>query len=131
MDEEQSTGARKKNVSKDRTTEEVFLDHLEKRKAGLIEEDIQENYAPDVVQLTCTGIYRGHKGVREGSCMLKESLPEGKFDYYNVLVDGEMAFLEWRGFSDDKEVKEGADSFLIRGGKIVAQTIHYKVERKQ
>jgi hypothetical protein len=104
---------------------------LEKRKAGLVEEDIQENYAPDVVQLTCTGIYRGHKGVREGSCMLKESLPEGKFDYYNVLVDGEMAFLEWKGFSDDNEVKEGADSFLIRGGKIVAQTIHYKVERKQ
>jgi hypothetical protein len=47
MEEEQSTGARKKTVSKDRTTEEVFLDHLEKRKAGLVEEDIQENYAPD------------------------------------------------------------------------------------
>jgi hypothetical protein len=88
MDEEQSTGARKKTASEDRTTEEVFLDHLEKRKAGLVEEDIQENYAPDVVQLTCTGIYRGHKGVRDGSCMLKESLPDGKFDYYNVLVDG-------------------------------------------
>jgi hypothetical protein len=68
--------------------------------------------------------------VTEAVC-LKESLPEGKFDYYNVLVDGEIAFLEWKGFSGHKEVREGADSFVIRGGKIVAQTIHYKVERKQ
>ena len=90
-----------------------------------MEEDIQQNYAPDVVQLTCTGIYRGHEGVREGHRMLKECLPEGRFEYYNTLIDSEMAVLEWRGFSNHHEVKEGADSFLIRDGKIIAQTIHY------
>ena len=113
---------------RNRTTEEVFYDHLEKRKNGLVEEDIAQNYSPAVVQLTCTGIYRGHEGVREGSKVLKQCLPEGDFEYYNTLVDGEMAFLEWRGSSDHKEVKEGADSFLIRDGWIIVQTIHYKVE---
>jgi len=65
---------------------------------------------------------------REGSKVLKQYLPEGNFEYYNTLVDGEMAFLEWIEFSDHKAVKEGADFFLIRNGCIVAQTIHYKVE---
>jgi hypothetical protein len=108
----------------------VFYDHLEKRKKGLIEEDIAQNYARDVVQLTCTGILRGHDGVREGGRILNDCLPEAEFEYYNTLVDGEMAFLEWRAVSEHHEVREGADSFLIRNGEIIAQTIHYKVQPK-
>jgi hypothetical protein len=52
-----------------RTTEEVFRDHLDKWKKGLVEENIVENYAPDVLQLTCTGTDRGHAGfAREVAC---------------------------------------------------------------
>jgi hypothetical protein len=47
-----------------------------------------------------------------------------------MLVDGEVAFLEWRGCSDTCEIKEGADSFLIRNGRIIARTIHYKSKGK-
>jgi len=75
------------------------------------------------------GPYRGHEGVREGNRILKESLPGARFEYYNILIDGELVFLEWRGFSDGCEVNEGADSFIIRDGRIVAQTIHYKVHK--
>ena len=39
-----------RQTGRSRTTEEVFPDHLEKRKNGLAEEDIQQNYSPDVVQ---------------------------------------------------------------------------------
>jgi hypothetical protein len=45
-----------------------------------VEEDIVENYAPEIVQLHLHGIYRGHEGVRDGHRMLRESLPEGKFE---------------------------------------------------
>jgi len=121
---------RKATVGKTRTTEQVFFDHLEKRQKGLEEEDIKQNYSPDVVQLTCMGIFRGHDGVREGNRILQDSLPAGRFEYYNTLVEGEMAFLEWRGFADGCEIKEGADSFLIRDGRIIVQTIHYKVHEK-
>jgi hypothetical protein len=53
------TSSQTQNSSWQRTTEEVFYDHLEKRKKGLAEEDIAENYDPEVVQLTCMGTYRG------------------------------------------------------------------------
>jgi hypothetical protein len=121
--------SRLQSTSQQRTTEEVFYDHLEKRKKGLVEEDIAENYSPEVVQLTCMGTYHGHEGVREGDRILKESLPNGRFEYYNILCDGGLVFLEWRAFSDGREVNQGADSFIIRDGRIVAQTIHYKVAK--
>jgi hypothetical protein len=38
-----------------------------------------------------------------------------------------MGFLEW-AVRGERGVAKGADSYLIRKGKIVAQTIHYTVE---
>jgi hypothetical protein len=43
----------------------------------------------------------------------------------------EQAFLEWAYEDENVRVREGADSYLIENGKIVAQTIHYTVEQKQ
>ena len=40
----------------------------------MVEEDIAENYSPEVVQLTCMGTYRGHEGVRQGNRILEEPL---------------------------------------------------------
>lgn len=61
--------------------------------------------------------------------VLENSLPNAKIEYTNRLVDGDCAFLEWRGVSDHVEVREGAGSFIIRNGKIQYQTIHYKVHQ--
>jgi hypothetical protein len=41
-----------------------------------------------------------------------------------------MAFLEWAYEDDQVRVRDGADSYLIEGDKIVAQTIHYTLEQK-
>jgi hypothetical protein len=42
-----------------------------------------------------------------------------------------MAFLEWAYEDAQVRVTDGADSYLIEGGKIVAQTIPYTVQQKQ
>jgi hypothetical protein len=39
-------------------------------------------------------------------------------------------FLEWAYEDENVRVRDGADSYLIGNGKIVAQTIHYTVEQK-
>lgn len=110
-----------------RSTEEVLDDHLRKRAEGDFEGDLIENYAPDVVLLTCTGIRRSHEGLRECHKVLCDSVGDAKVDIVNKLVEGEFAFLEWRAKSDSVEVREGADSFVIRNGKIVYKSIHFKV----
>ena len=110
-----------------RTTEDVFGDHLQKRQDGDLEADIQNNYAADVVMLTHRGVFRGHDGVRNCAAELAESLGGDDYRYDKQLVDGDFAFLVWRGFNDDKYVCDGADSYVVRGGKIIMQSIHYTV----
>ena len=112
------------------STREVFEDHLHKAKLGSIEDDIAQNYATGVVVLSGRGVHHGHGGVRELARLLSEELPDGTFEYHTRLAEGEMAFLEWSGYSDTATVEDGADSFIIRDGKIVRQTIHYTVKSR-
>jgi hypothetical protein len=75
--------------------------------------------------------FRGHDGVRQLVQMLGEELPERRsFEYTYRAVEGRIAFLEWAYEDADARVRDGADSYLIEDGKIVAQTIHYTVEQK-
>jgi hypothetical protein len=122
-----------------RTAQEVLDDHLkldehfgaEKDWQRIVEEDIRRNVSEDVVVLINRGTFRGHDGVRELASMLGEELPEHRsFEYTYRAVKGRMAFLEWAYEDASVRVGDGADSYLIEGGKIVAQTIHYTVEQK-
>lgn len=112
-----------------RTAREVLDDHLRQSKDGSLEDDLARNYAEDVVLLTGRGVYRGHDGVRELTRLLREQLPDAEFEYRTTLVEGEVAYLAWGARADGASVDDGADSYVIRNGRIVAQTIHYVVRR--
>ena len=122
-----------------RTAQEVLDDHLntdehfgvEQDWQRIVEEDIRRNISEEIVILINRGTFRGHEGVRRLARMLGEELPEHRaFEYTYRAVEGRMAFLEWAYEDDQVRVRDGADSYLIEGGKIVAQTIHYTVEQK-
>jgi hypothetical protein len=122
-----------------RTAQEVLDDHLnvtehfgaEEDWRSIVEEDIRRNISGDIVILINRGTFRGHEGVRRLAQMLGEELPEQRsFEYTYRAVEGRMAFLEWAYEDDNVRVRDGADSYLIEDGEIVAQTIHYTVEQK-
>jgi hypothetical protein len=50
--------------------------------------------------------------------------------YYRA-VEGRVAFTEWVYEDVTVKVGDGAASYLIEAGKIIAQTIHHAVEQKQ
>ncbi len=112
-----------------RSTEAVFRDHLHKRQVKDLDDDIATNYADDVVLLTGTGIYQGHDGVRHTAAILRYYQPDATYDYRTERVEGEYAFLEWTSTSPAGDVCDGADGYVIRKGRIVAQMIHYTVRR--
>jgi hypothetical protein len=112
-----------------RSAQEVFDDHLREGKSGSVEEDFARNYAEDVVLLTGRGVYRGRDGLLHLAELLRKELPGARFEYRTRVVEGDVAFLEWTARADSAEVEDGADSFVIRDGRIVAQTIHYTVKR--
>jgi len=111
-----------------RSSEEVFEDHLRLAGKHRFEEDIERNVSPDCVVLERRGVFRGHDGVRELARLLDEELPDAPYSYTNRLVAGRIAFLEWTAEADHARVRDGADSFVIEDGWIIAQTIHYTVE---
>jgi hypothetical protein len=109
--------------------EEVFKDHLELRAAGDIEGDIRRNYGANVVLLSSYGVFNGHGGVRASAQLLQEHLGNARLRYTTCLVHHDIAFLEWEARSEQATVNDGVDTFVIRGGLIVTQTIHYTVRQ--
>jgi hypothetical protein len=113
----------------DRSTDEVFQDHLELAQQGNVEGDIARNFAPDCVLLTSYGVFRGHAGVRAAAALLDEQIGRTRYTYRTRLSHGEVAFLEWSAETERAIVDDGADSYWIRDGRIQVMTIHYTVRR--
>lgn len=115
-----------------RSTHDVIDDHLERRKQGDLEGDLRDNYADDVVMLSWgEGAQRGKDAVRRLAGVLNSYLPEGDYQYHQVLVEGAYAMLQWTGRSRSTQVHDGADSYVVVDGRIVAQTIHYAARDRE
>ena len=112
-----------------RSARDVFDDHLRLGVESTIEDDLARNYATDVVVLSQKGVFRGHDGIRELNRQLMEELPECTFHYRLRRCEGELALLEWSAEARGARVDDGVDSYVIRAGRIVGQTIHYTVRR--
>lgn len=115
-------------MSATRSARKVLEDHLELAKEWDFETDVARNFDDDIVLMTTYGIFRGIEGLRAKVDLLAEQMPGGRWNYENVMVEGELGFLEWTAEADNgARVFDGADSYLIRDGKIRAMTIHYTV----
>jgi hypothetical protein len=117
-------------AARNRTTMEVLSDHLARRQAGDVEGDLGANYSQDVVYLCMYGKHHGHDGVRIMANLLATQLPDAEFQYPTIEVHEDFAFCEWTGLGEKTRVDDGADSYLVRDGLIVAQTVHYTVQRR-
>ncbi len=111
-----------------RSPRDVLDDHLKLSLTFEVEEDLARNYADDVVFLTGRGVYRGYDGARQLADMLEKEIPGASFDYVTRQVEGDVGFLEWTARSAGACVRDGADSYVSRDGRIVAPPIHYTVE---
>lgn len=112
----------------ERTPQEVFEEHLRLAQEGDLETDLERNYADDVVFLTCYGKFEGKLGAKKLALLLDTQLPSGSFLYTNRQIADDVAFLEWEGEGPTMRIRDGADSYVIRDGKIRKQTIHYRLE---
>jgi hypothetical protein len=113
-----------------RSTRDVLEHHLRCRAAGNLERDIQENYSPDVVLLCEHGVLHGFDAIRKSAERLAEQLPEAQFHYDAKEFDGEYAYLQWRAESPAAVVEAAADTFVIRDGRIVMQSVFYRLDNK-
>lgn len=113
-----------------RSTAEIFEDHLALAQAGRVEDDLARNFAPDCVLLTTYGVFRGHDGVRDAARLLDQQIGRTRYEYRTRLTHDELAFLEWSASGERARIVDGADSYWIHDGRIRVMTIHYTVHAR-
>ena len=113
-------------------TEKTLLRRWQAFEAGDIEA-LMADYAEDAVLITPDGALKGHAQIRSlFAQMFTNTFPPDKtsLNVAKQVVDGEIAYILWWGSSFYYNIPLVIDTFVIRDGKIVAQTFAAQLEGK-
>ena len=105
------------------STREVLDHHLKCFGAGDIE-GILSDYAPGAVLFTPGGPLRGVDAMRPlFQAMIAEfGKPGAAFSLTRQSVEGDYGYIVWTAETADNVYELGTDTFVVRDGKIVAQS---------
>jgi hypothetical protein len=111
-------------------TEETLLKHLQAFGSADVDA-IMTDYDDDSVLIMPDGPLRGTAEIRSGFESLLADLPAGStLEISTQIVEGEIAYIVWSGESETLSIPFATDTFVIRDGKIVAQTFTPQMEKK-
>lgn len=112
-------------------TQAVLDHHLSAFDSGDMEA-LLSDYAADAVLLTPEGVFRGHGQIGPVLQRLFDNLFARcqRFEMLRQDAEGEAAYIVWSAESDTHAVPLATDTFVIRGGKIVVQTMVTLMEGK-
>ena len=107
-------------------TKAVFVHHLQSLGGGRLEDVLSDN-TEDSVLFTPDGVIKGLAGIREffGSAIKIEGVPPDMMKTFAIIrqdIEGETVYLVWKA---EPSVPPGTDTFIVRNGKIMVQTVFY------
>ena len=96
-------------------------------------EGVLADYSSDAVLFTPTGPLKGPNAIRplfEG--LISEfAKPGSSFTMQQRYVDGDHAYILWTAETADNSYEFATDTFVVRNGKIAAQSFAAKIKAKQ
>ena len=111
-------------------TEETLLKHLQAFASGDVDA-IMADYDKTSVLITPYGPQRGRAEIRSFFESFIPDFPPGSaFELSEQIVEGEIAYIVWSGESEKVKIPFATDTFVVREGKIVAQTFTPQMEAK-
>lgn len=112
-------------------TRQVLDRHMNAVDSGDLD-TILADYAADAAVLTADGTLRGHAQIRSlwEKLLARVFTTDARFTMIHQAVEGEVAFIGWSAESQHVRIAMAADTYLVRGGKIVAQTYAAAEEEK-
>ncbi len=113
------------------STKDVLEHHLQCFGAGDLE-GILSDYAADAVLFTPDGPLIGPDAIRPlFEAMFAEfGKPGASFTMKTQSVEGDYAYILWTAETADNVYEVGTDTFVVRTGKIVAQSLAAKTTAK-
>jgi ketosteroid isomerase-like protein len=114
------------------TSTKDVLDHHIKRFGEGDLTGILSDYAPGAVLFTPDGPLRGTDGIRPlFQAMFAEfGEPGAAFSMKQQAIEGDYAYSLWTAETADNLYEVGTDTFVVRDGKIVAQSFAGKITPK-
>src|SRR5262245_34994141 len=113
------------------STKEVINHHLRAFGEGDLK-GVLSDYAPGAVFFTQNGPLRGVEAIRPlFQAMIAEfGKPGATFSMQQQSFEGDHAYILWTAETADNVYELGTDTFVVRDGKIVAQSFTGKVTPK-
>ena len=107
--------------------------HLAAFGAGDVDRAL-EDYADDAVVLSADGAVKGRQALRAMFTGLFAGLfKPGTYEFGmdSIRVEGDVAQIVWHAECAAASIPLGTDTFVVRGGKIVAHTYAAKIDPTQ
>jgi ketosteroid isomerase-like protein len=113
------------------TTKDVLQNHLEAFGQGDMNR-ILSDYASDAVLFTNDETLKGVDALRRLFERLTDEFgkPGATFNMQRQVVEGDYAYIVWTAETADNVYELATDTFVIRNGKIVAQSFTAKIKPK-
>ena len=113
------------------STKDVVGRHLEFFGKGDLK-GIISDYAPGAVLFTPDGPLKGADAIRPlfEAIFAEFGKPGAAFKMKQQSVDGDYAYILWTAETADNVYEAGTDTFVVRDGKIVAQSFAAKITPK-
>jgi ketosteroid isomerase-like protein len=113
------------------STSDVLDRHL-KSFADLDLDGVLADYSPDAVLFAPHGPLKGPEAIKplfEG-LVSEFRKPGASFTMHQRSIEGDHAYIIWSGETADNWYEFATDTFVVRDGKIVAQSFAAKVKPK-
>jgi len=127
----------KRSIADNNRTEKMALtkDILDNHLASFFKRDLEgllSDYAPNAVMLTQNGTL---KGVNELSTVFQELFAEFEkgcpaFNMLQQTIEGDYGYIVWNAETADNVYEMATDTFVVRDGKIAAQSFTAKTTPK-
>ncbi len=113
------------------STKDVLDRHLKSFGEGDLK-GILSDYAPGAVLFTPNGPLRGADAMRPffQALLADFGKPSSAFSLKQQSVEGDYAYILWTGETADNVYEMATDTFVVREGRIVAQSFAGKITPK-
>jgi hypothetical protein len=114
------------------STESVLDHHLQSFGAGDLPGLLADFSDQSVVILPSGAVLRGVEQIKPlfVGLLAEFAKPGASFNLSQKVIDGEIAYITWSAETADKVYEFATDTFVIRGEKILTQTLGFKTTAK-
>ena len=114
------------------STNDVINHHLEAINRGDVDA-VMSDYGPDAVLFRQDGVFKAIDKIRPvlGTFIGEFRKPGTTFNTKQRLVDGDYAYHLWSAETADNFYELATDTYVVKSGKIVAQSFTAKITPKK